>query len=63
MPQSICERLLVLFYQFQPVNQGTAIQRWQSRPELLEMLQINSNPAKQDNQVLHQQALTKLQDQ
>ena len=27
MLQSICERLLVLFYQFQPVNQGTVIQR------------------------------------
>ena len=63
MLQSICERLLVLFYQFQPVNQGTAIQRWQSRPELLEMLQILSTPANQHNQGLHQQALSKRQDQ
>ena len=63
MLQSICERLLVLFYQFQPVNQGTAIQRWRSRLESLEMLQIHSNRANQDNQDLHQQALSKRQDQ
>ena len=63
MLQSICERLLVLFYRFQPVNQGTEIQRWRSRLELLEMLQIHSNRANQDNQDLHQQALSKRQDQ